>query len=112
VRVLVGCEFSGIVRDAFRAAGHDAWSCDVLPTERPGPHLEADVRAVMGQGWDLLIAFPPCTYLCRSGARWWPGREDLQAHAIGFVVDDIFMLNVCLLLRFGQDCEKIRHKES
>lgn len=86
MRVLVGCEFSGIVRDAFRAAGHDAWSCDVLPTERPGPHLEADVRAVMGQGWDLLIAFPPCTYLCRSGARWWPGREDLQAHAIGFVL--------------------------
>lgn len=86
MRVLVACEFSGIVRDAFRAAGHDAWSCDLLPTERPSPqHLEADIRMVPLDGVDLLIAHPPCRYLARSGQRWWPGREQEQAAAIAFV---------------------------
>lgn len=71
MRVLVACEFSGVVRDAFRARGHEAVSCDLLPTERPGPHLQRDVRDVIGQmPWDLMIAHPPCTYLCRSGQRW------------------------------------------
>jgi hypothetical protein len=83
-RVLVGCEFSGVVRDAFRARGHDAWSCDLLPTESPGPHLQCDVRLVLGDRWDLLIAHPPCTYLARSGVRWWKGREAEQAEALAF----------------------------
>jgi len=83
--VLVGCEFSGVVRDAFRAAGHDAWSCDLLPSERAGPHLQGDVRTVLQQGWDLAIFHPPCTYLCSSGARWWPQRQPEQAAALAFV---------------------------
>lgn len=79
MRVLVACEFSGIVREAFRAKGHDAYSCDLLPSERPGPHIIGDVfNTVCGMafcpvlkgGWDMLIAFPPCTYLCNSGVRW------------------------------------------
>lgn len=69
MRVLVACEFSGIVRDAFIAAGHDAWSCDLLPTESPGPHYIGDVRDVLGDGWDLMVAHPPCTYLSNAGVR-------------------------------------------
>ena len=69
-RVLVACEFSGIVRDAFRARGHDAVSCDVLPTEAPnGPHEQRDVREILGDGWHLMIAHPPCTYLTNAGAK-------------------------------------------
>lgn len=67
MRVLVACEFSGIVRDAFRARGHDALSADLLPTERPGPHYQGDVRDILDDGWDLMIAHPPCTYLANSG---------------------------------------------
>lgn len=88
MRVLVACEFSGIVRDAFLARGHDAVSCDFLPTARPGPHLQTDVRDVLGYGWDLLIAHPPCTYLCVSGQHWngrRPGRFDHTVEAITFV---------------------------
>ena len=85
MRVLVACEFSGIVRDAFAARGHDAWSCDLLESERPGKHLRGDVRAIMSAGWDLMVAHPPCTYLCSSGARWWAGREAEQAEALAFV---------------------------
>ena len=87
MRVLVACEYSGIVRDAFRALGHDAVSCDLLPTERPGPHIVGDVAPLLGDGWDLLIGHPPCTYLASSGARWWkdPGRAELQDQAVGFV---------------------------
>jgi len=69
MRVLVACEFSGVVRDAFRARGHDAVSCDLLPSERAGPHIVGDVRAVLHDGWDLLIAHPPCTFLANSGAK-------------------------------------------
>lgn len=69
MRVLVACEFSGIVRDAFAARGHDAWSCDLLPTERPGNHIQGDVLEVLGDGWDLMIAHPPCTYLANSGVQ-------------------------------------------
>lgn len=75
MRVLIACEFSGIVRDAFRERGHDAWSCDLLPTERPGPHIRGDALAVLGEGWDLLIAHPPCTRLCNSGVRWLAERN-------------------------------------
>lgn len=84
-RVLIACEFSGIVRDAFRALGHDAWSCDLEPSEQPGPHLQCDVREVLGESWDLLIAFPPCTYLANSGARWWAQRQQEQQEALAFV---------------------------
>lgn len=69
MRVLVGCEFSGIVRDAFAALGHDAWSCDVLPTERPGQHYQGDVRDLLGESWDLAVFHPPCTYLANSGSK-------------------------------------------
>lgn len=70
MRVLVACEFSGTVRDAFAARGHDAWSCDLLPTERPGNHIQGDVLEVINEGWDLMIAHPPCTYLSNSGVGW------------------------------------------
>lgn len=87
MRVLVACEFSGVVRDAFAARGHDAWSCDLLPSERPGNHIQDDVLEVLGDGWDLMVAHPPCTYLSRAGARWWkkPGRSRLADAAADFV---------------------------
>ena len=69
MRVLVACEYSGIVRDAFAAKGHDAWSCDLLPTESPGNHIQGDVTAILNDGWDLMVAHPPCTYLSNAGAR-------------------------------------------
>lgn len=69
MKVLVACEYSGRVRDAFIRAGHDAMSCDLLPTDVPGPHYQGDVRDVLGDGWDLMIAHPPCTHLGVSGAR-------------------------------------------
>ena len=70
MRVLVACEFSGVVRDAFLALGHDAISCDLLPTESPGPHVTGDVRPMLREPWDLVVAHPPCTYLTKSGVRW------------------------------------------
>ncbi len=73
MHVLIACEFSGIVRDAFAALGHDAWSCDLLPSERPGNHFQQPIYETLEQtvdSWDLLIAHPPCTYLCNSGVRW------------------------------------------
>lgn len=83
--ILIACEFSGIVREAFRAQGHNAWSCDLLPSEQPGQHIQGDVLEILSQGWDLMIAHPPCTYLCNSGARWWGGRQREQAEALAFV---------------------------
>ena len=86
MRVLVACEFSGIVRDAFRAQGHFAASCDFEPTERPGPHYQGDVRDVLyDEGWDLLVAHPPCTHLSVSGARWFRTKLAEQAAALDFV---------------------------
>ncbi len=87
MKVLVACEFSGIVRDAFAAKGHDAWSCDLLPCERGGQHIQGDCLEVLAQGWDLLIAHPPCTYLSRAGARWWkqPGRQEKAVEAAAFI---------------------------
>ena len=70
MRVLVACEYSGTVRDAFHALGHEAMSCDLLPTETPGPHYQGDVFDVINRGWDLMIAHPPCTRLTNSGVRW------------------------------------------
>lgn len=85
MKVLVACEFSGRVRDAFAARGHDTWSCDLLPTERPGHHLQCDVRDVLGGGWDLMVAFPPCTHLAVSGARWFSEKQTEQREALDFV---------------------------
>lgn len=91
MRVLVACEFSGVVREAFRKRGHDAWSCDFLPSEiDSGQHLQGDVlRFLSGLGgghvWDLMIAHPPCTYLAVSGARWFKDRRKEQAEALEFV---------------------------
>ena len=69
MRVLIACEFSGVVRDAFIAKGHDAMSCDLLPTDKPGPHIQGDVLDVLGDGWDMVIAHPSCTYLANSGVQ-------------------------------------------
>jgi hypothetical protein len=89
MRVLIACEFSGIVRDAFAERGHDAWSCDILPSERAGQHIEGDVLSILDQGWDLMIAHPPCQYLCSSGLHWnkrVPGRAELTERALAFVL--------------------------
>jgi hypothetical protein len=76
MRVLVACEYSGRVRSAFRAIGHDAWSCDLLPSEDNSPfHIQGDVLPLLGDGWDLMIAHPPCTRLCNSGVRWLAERD-------------------------------------
>lgn len=102
MRVLVACEFSGIVRDAFSARGHDAWSCDLLPSERPGNHFQDEIETVlipryasvattraendrMELPWDLMIAFPPCTHLASSGARWFKDKTYEQMRAVQFV---------------------------
>lgn len=84
--VLVACEFSGVVRDAFIARGHDAISCDLLPTERPGPHYPGDVRHILYKDWDLIIAHPPCTHLSNSGARWFKEKQadGRQIEAVNF----------------------------
>lgn len=85
MRVLIACEYSGIVRDAFAALGHDAWSCDLLPTEQPGNHIEDDVLLYLDKGWDMMIAHPPCTHLAVSGARWFKDKQAEQAEALDFV---------------------------
>lgn len=78
MRVLVACEFSGIVRDAFAKRGHDAWSCDLLPTEKPGNHIQDDVLKHLDEGWDLMIAHPPCTYLTCAGNKWFGPKYRLR----------------------------------
>jgi len=85
MKVLVACEFSGRVRDAFIRRGHDAMSCDLLPTDVPGPHYEGDVSDILDDGWDLMIAHPPCTHLAVSGARWFKNKQQEQADALDFV---------------------------
>lgn len=85
MKVLVACEFSGVVRDAFLALGHDAVSCDLIPSERPGPHIQDDVLKHLDEGWDLMIAHPPCTHLAVSGARWFKHKQQEQAEALEFV---------------------------
>tara|TARA_X000001316_G_C906595_1_gene23093 strand:+ start:82 stop:675 length:594 start_codon:yes stop_codon:yes gene_type:complete len=88
MKVLVACEYSGIVRDAFAAKGHDAWSCDILPTESPGNHIQDDILKHLDKNWDLMIAHPPCTHLAVSGARWFTeGKKSwsLQEDALDFV---------------------------
>lgn len=86
LKVLVACEFSGRVRDAFQALGHDAWSCDLLPTETPGKHIVGDVMQVINWNWDLMIAHPPCTYLSYAATKYWnkPGRAELRESSMQF----------------------------
>ena len=79
MKVLIACEYSGRVRDAFRRRGHDTISCDFLPSDQPGPHYRGDVFDIIDQGWDLMIAHPPCTYLCSSGLHWNKRRPERQA---------------------------------
>jgi hypothetical protein len=88
LKILIACEFSGVVREAFKAQGHDAWSCDLLPTEIPGNHIQGDVLGILDDGWDLMVAHPPCTYLASSGLHWnkrRPGRSLLTEEALDFV---------------------------
>jgi len=87
MRVLVACEFSGIVRDAFKNKGHEAWSCDLLLTEREGKHIWGDVLCWLDKSWDLMIAHPPCTHLAVSGARWFKDRVEEQKKAVKFFMD-------------------------
>ena len=86
MKVLIACEYSGIVRDAFIAKGHHAVSCDLLPTERPGPHYVGDVMDIIHRGWDMMIAHPPCTHLSVAGAQYWPDKQKdgRQENAIDF----------------------------
>jgi len=86
MRVLIACEFSGVVREAFRRWGHDAWSCDLLPAEDgSGFHIQQDVLRVLRHNWDLMICHPPCTHLAVSGARWFKEKRAEQLAALGFV---------------------------
>jgi hypothetical protein len=88
VKVLIACEFSGVVREAFRKLGHEAFSCDLLDTEVPGAHIKRDILQVIDANrgfFDLMIAHPPCTYLAVSGARWFKERAELQKDALEFV---------------------------
>ena len=101
MKVLVACEFSGIVRDAFIARGHQAISCDLLPTEVDGPHIQGDVAQLLAQEWDLIIAHPPCTRLCSSGARWKyekPNWVKEQEAAVRFFLmfDDAVAPRICI----------------
>lgn len=90
MRVLVACEYSGKIRNAFAALGHDAWSCDLLPTELPGNHYQGDVRDILNDGWDLMIAHPPCQFLSYAGCRWFkvdPTRWDKAREAFSFFME-------------------------
>ncbi len=94
MKILIACEYSGIVRNAFAAKGHDAWSCDILPTESPGNHFQGDVLEHLDKGWDMMIAHPPCTYLSNAGIAWFNEekygdkartRKKLRLEAMEFV---------------------------
>jgi len=87
MKILVACEFSGVVRDAFAARGHDAWSCDILPSERGGQHIQKPIQKVDKSTFDMMIAFPPCTHLCVSGARWFKDKQMEQRDALAFVCE-------------------------
>jgi hypothetical protein len=89
MRVLIACEYSGAVRDEFIRLGHDAMSCDLLPTDKPGPHYEGDVFDIINDGWDMMIAFPPCTHLALSGSQWFAEKQKdgRQDEALQFVRD-------------------------
>ena len=100
MKVLVACEFSGIVREAFAKRGHDAWSCDLLPTEIPGQHIQGDVLPILNQGWDLMIAHPPCSHLSSSGAAWFKQKrkDGRQQEGIYFfmALADAWIEKICI----------------
>ena len=98
MRVLVACEFSGAVRDAFKVRGHDAWSCDILSSESPGQHIQKPVQKIDLSGFDLMIAHPPCTHLSVSGARWFKDKVAEQKDALEFVhfLLDAPVARICL----------------
>lgn len=87
MKILIACEYSGRVRDAFASMGHQATSCDMLPTDAPGPHYQGDVKDILNDGWDMMVAFPPCTHLAVSGARWFKEKraDGRQQAALDFV---------------------------
>ena len=93
MKILIACEYSGTVRDAFAAKGHDAWSCDILPTETPGNHIQGDVLKHLDKGWDMMIAHPPCTYLSNAGARFlYPKRKlNEDRYKLGLKAKELFM---------------------
>ena len=93
MKILVACEYSGIVRDAFAAKGHNAWSCDILPTESKGNHIQDDVLKHLDKGWDLMIAHPPCTYISNAGARFlYPkGKLNQDRYKLGLKAKEFFM---------------------
>jgi len=94
-RILVACEYSGYVRDAFAARGWDAWSCDLEPTERPGNHIQGDVIPLLEQDWDLLVAHPPCTYLSNSGAgHMYLGKGKAEKARLGYTIDPVRWRNM------------------
>jgi hypothetical protein len=111
-RILVACEFSGIVRDAFIEAGHDAVSCDILPSERPGPHYQEEIETILSFNypWALMIAFPPCTHLATSGARWFKDKQVEQEKAVQFVkmLMDADIPRICIENPVGVLSTKIR----
>lgn len=106
MRILVACEFSGIIRNEFAKLGHDAWSCDFLPSEITGNHYQGDVVDIISKGWDLMIAHPPCTYLCVTGNKWmkpeyvdrFPDREQKREEAILFflILSDAPIPRICI----------------
>lgn len=87
MKILIACEYSGVVRDAFIARGHNAISCDIEDTEAPGPHYKGNVFDILYDGWDMMIAHPPCTHLAASGARWFKDKQQQQVEALKFVND-------------------------
>lgn len=115
MRALIACEFSGMVRDAFLARGHEAWSCDLEPSEAPGPHIRGNVLQVVREGWDLMVAFPPCTYLSRAGARWWRDEErQKKAHAAAafvFALRDAPIERICIENPIGQLNQRWRYPD-
>ena len=103
MRVLIACEFSGVVREAFAARGHDAMSCDILPTDIPGQHHQGDVMDIINDGWDMMIAHPPCTYLSNAGARFLYPNKQLNEDRLklGMEAKEFFMK------LYNADIEKI-----
>jgi hypothetical protein len=112
MRVLIACEYSGVVREAFAALGHDAWSCDLLPSLQPGNHIQGDAVSVLGDGWDLLIAHPPCQYLSYAGMRHWdiPGRAEKREAALCFFMQMINapIPHICVENPRGLPCQAYR----
>lgn len=115
MRVLVACEFSAITRDAFAALGHDAWSCDLVPSEKPGNHIQGDAVEACKLNWDLVIGHPPCTYLTYAGTAHWnaPGRAEKREEAMDFFMKlyDAPCPRVCIENPFGLPCQAFRRPD-